>query len=243
MTQFLRRILFGYFPPYWKQCGLLFICILTLIAFDTLFPLGVKFLIDYAIVPHNGQMLVLLVVGLVGLYLISSVGSLGGDYLTAWVEARVLNDMRLKMFSHLHNLPANYYARLQQGDVITRFNTDLITIEYALEYSVILGIQSILQLVLSIIVLFMLDVKLGALTILILPLTALFPKLLVDRASNLVSERRIQESDLTSTVHENLQAHAVIRAFGLHDLLTASFIRQLNHYADFLPDQPLPDGQ
>ena len=232
MTHFLRRIIFDYFRPYRKQALLLFLCLLTLIAFNTLFPLGTTFLIDYAIIPHNVQMLVLLAISLVGLFVVSSFGSLGVDYLSAWMQTRVMNDMRMQMFSHLQSLPASYYTHLQYGDVITRFNTDLNAIEYALAWSVVQGFQSIIQLIISVVVLIMLDVQLGILTIIILPLTVVFPKRLVDRASDLMAERRSQESDITSTVQDNLQANAVNRVFGLRNLAIAAFSSQLRRFAE-----------
>lgn len=232
MIKFLRRLIGLYFRPYWKQCLLLFVCLLTLIAFDTLFPLGTKFLIDLAIIPQNFRLLVVLIIGLASLYLISSGGSLGLDYLTSWLSARVLNDMRLKMFAHLQDLPAGYYAKLQSGDIITHFNTDLAAIEYSIGFSIVAGIQAILQLIISMIVLLLLNVPLGLLTILILPLTAILPRRLVERASSLNSQRRVEESAINSTVQESLQANAVTRMFGLRDLAVAGFTRQLRRFAD-----------
>ncbi len=243
MTHFLRRIIFDYFKPYRKQALLMFLCIGTLIVFDTLFPLGTTFLIDRAITPHNFQMLVLIAVILIGLFVVSSFGSLGADYLTAWLQARITNDMRMQMFSHLQSLPASYYTHLQYGDVIIRFNTDLAAIEYALAYSVIAGIQSIVQLIMSVIVLIMLNVPLGIATIIVLSLTVVFPKRLVDRASDLMAERRIQESDITSTVQDNLQANAVNRVFGLRDLAIAAFSSQLKRFAKIATRSAYTDWQ
>ncbi len=76
MTHFLKRILGVYLVPYWKQGLLLLGCFATLIAFDTVFPLGIKFLIDLAITPKNGRMLWLIIAGLAVLYLVSSFGGI-----------------------------------------------------------------------------------------------------------------------------------------------------------------------
>ncbi len=231
MTTFLRRIFFVYLRPYGRQCLLLFLCMLTLIAFDTLFPLGTTFLIDLAITPQDWQMFLLLVVGLTGLYLAASIGSLGLDYIAAWVIARVANDMRLKMFAHLHDLPAGYYNQVKQGDIITRFNTDMAAIENALAYSVVQGLQSVLTLLISVLVLIRLNVSLGILTVLILPLTVIVPRRLVGKASAFMDQRRTEEFAITSTVQDNLQAHAVNRMFGLRDLSIRSFQGQLERLA------------
>jgi ATP-binding cassette, subfamily B, bacterial len=231
MTYFVRRMLLVYLPRYWRPCLLMFLCILSMVAFDTLFPLGTKFLIDLAIVPQDSRMLIVLIIGLAILYLLSSLGSMGFDYLIARVAARLLNDLRLKMFTQLQSLPAGYYTHLQTGDIITRFNTDLNAIEYALTYSVFPGLQFILQLILSIVVLFNLDVQLAVITVIILPLVAFLPKRLADKATQLTSQRRLEESALNNTVQENLQAHAVTRMFGLRDQSISAFSRQLDKFA------------
>ena len=231
MLYFLRRALFVYFRPYWKQCLLLFLCIAITISFETVFPLSVKFLIDLAITPQNHEMLILLIGGLGAFYLISTLGALSLDYLNAHLVAQVMRNIRMKMFSHLQYLSASYYARLQSEDVITRFNTDLKTIETALTFSVIQGIQFGLQLVLNVIVLFLLDVPLAVITILFLSVTAFLPKLFIKRATLLAVQRRTEETDIASKVLENLQAQSVVRMFGLREPVIAAFARQANRFA------------
>jgi ATP-binding cassette subfamily B protein len=233
MSHFLKRILSVYLAPYWKQGLLLIGCFATLIAFDTIFPLGMKFLIDMAITPRNTRMLGLIIAGLATLYLVSSFGALAADYLDALVTARLTNALRLKMFDHLQNLPASFYSHMQSGDVMTRFSTDLNALEYALKCSIIPGIQYVLQVVVSIVVLFLLDVRLSVVTILLLPLSFILPKLLVDRATKLTMQRRTVEAGISSAVQESLQAHAVTRMFGLRAILTAGFTRQTNRLTGF----------
>jgi ATP-binding cassette, subfamily B, bacterial len=231
MTHFLRRILGIYLRPYRKKSTLLFLCLLLTIAFDTIFPLGIKFLIDLAIIPRDARMLVLLVSGLVILYVTSSLGDLAADYLTASISTRVLNDLRLKMFSRLQDLPAGYFVRLKSGDLLNRFNNDMSTLEYALAYSVVPGIHYVLQLLINIVVLFLLNVPLALVTLILLPLTIILPKRFADRATLLMDQRKMDEADLTTSVQEQVQAQAVNRIFGLKDSALAAFTHQVNHYA------------
>ncbi len=231
MMHFLRRIMGTYIRPYRRKSTLLFLCLLLTIAFDTIFPLGIKFLIDLAIIPKDARMLVLLISGLVILYVTSSLGDLAADYLTASVSTRVLNDLRLKMFSRLQDLPAGFYVHLKSGDVLNRFNNDMSTLEYALTYSVVPGIHYILQLLINIVVLFLLNVPLALVTLILLPLTVILPKRFADQATLLTGQRKIDELDLTTSVQEQVQAQAVNRIFGLKDSAMSAFTRQVNHYA------------
>ncbi len=230
-THFLKRILGVYLAPYWKQGLLLLGCFATLIAFDTLFPLGIKFLIDLAITPRDGRMLGVIIAALALLYLLSSFGGISSDYLIASVTARLMHYLRQKMFDHLQNLPASFYSRIHSGDVLTRFSSDLSALEFALINSVMPGLQYVLQLIASVVVLFLLSAPLTLLTLLLLPLSFVLPQLLVDRGTKLVMQRRAEESGISSAVQESLQAHAVTRIFGLGALLSAGFSRQLKRLA------------
>ena len=228
MSHFLKRILLVYMAPYWKQGLLMLGCFATMIAFDTVFPLGIKFLIDMAITPQDARMLGLIIAGLAALYLFSSLGALASDYLIASVTARLANALRLKMYEHLQNLPASFYSRMPSGDVLTRFSTDLNALEYSLKASVLPGFQYVLTVMVNILVLFLLDVRLSVVTLLLLPLSFILPKMLVDRATRLTLQRRGEEAGISSTVQESLQAHAVTRMFDLRRLLTAGFTRQVD---------------
>lgn len=115
MSTFLSRMTFVYLRPYWKWCLLIFLCMLSAIAFDSLFPLGLTFLIDRAIVPQDGAVLVRLIGAMAALYIVSSLSNFALDYLVSSVTVWVLNDIRLRMFTQLQGLPASYYARPQMG--------------------------------------------------------------------------------------------------------------------------------
>jgi len=166
------------------------------------------------------------------LYLLSSFGGISSDYLIASVTARLMHYLCQKMFDHLQNLSASFYGRIHSGDVLTRFSSDLSALEFALINSVMPGLQYVLQLIASVVVLFLLSAPLTVLTLLLLPLSFVLPQLLVDRGTKLVMQRRAEESGISSAVQESLQAHAVTRIFGLGALLSAGFSRQLKRLAD-----------
>ncbi len=252
MGYFLKRIYFFYLKPYWKQVLILLACFACMIAFYTVFPLGIKFLIDMAITPHDARMLVLLIIGLVVLYLVYYGGVLGSDYVTSSITMRLINDLRLKMFDHLQQLPANFYTRTQSGEVITRFSTDSNALENALSFSVLPAFQYVPQVIINIVVLFLLDVRLAVLTTLLLPLSFILPKIMVDRASRLTRQRRSQEDGISNAVQESFQAHTVTRSFGLRSFLTSGFASQLkqltrtatrSNFATWLTDRAAQAGQ
>ena len=231
LAHFVRQAILVYMRPYWKQYALIVVTMLMCLAFDTIFPLGVTFLIDWAIVPKNGRLLAILIVALAALLLVAAAGNILHEYLCSRVGTRLLNDLRLKMFRHLQNLPARYYACTPTGDITARFTTDLDALEHAFAQLLPFGLFSLLRLSASVVVLFVLEWRLALVMAILLPVTVLGPRTFVARATEANYRRKQKEAALSSTVQEHVGAHNVIRAFGLREPVTAAFARQLAEMA------------
>jgi ATP-binding cassette subfamily B protein len=223
---FLRQLLTA-LSPYKGHSALILGGLLLEMGFNGCVALGFKFLIDYAIIPQDTQVL-LLVLGLLagGVVLVAIVG-LGRDYLYARVCAAVLRDLRHRMFSHLQRLSMDFYARTNVGDILARFSTDLAAVENAITAAIPWAILPALDVVFSIFLLFTLEWRLACLAICVCPLSLLGPRAIVPRASAASYERRQQEAHVVTTVQENLGAQPVIKAFGLEQQMLADFLQRL----------------
>ncbi len=222
-----RRMLSDYMRPYWKQNLATLFLMVIVITFDAFFPLGLKFLIDNAIEPHNGQMLVMLIAALTVLYLSNSAANLGSDYIQAWVIMRTINDLRVRMFAHLQNLSASYYLHTSTAAILMNFEGHLAGVEYALGYSFVPLVQVSLQLVVVIGVMFALDWPMALISLAIIPAMFILPKKMVDRDEFYVARRRKNDEMISGAVQEAVGAQAVTRAFGLHESAVASFHKLL----------------
>jgi ATP-binding cassette, subfamily B, bacterial len=211
VTRFLRRVLLVYLRPYWAHYIPIVLFMALALVFDTLLPLGIKFLIDYAITPHDSHMLTLVLGGLAVLFVLSSLGNILHDYLCIQVALRLLSDLRSKMFTHLQGLPASFYSRAQAGDLTSRFTNDLSAIEGAVADSLINGLFAILRLAACVGVLFVLNWPMTLAMALLLPLTMIAPSALVRRATDASYQRKLDEAAIASTAQEYIGAHAVTR--------------------------------
>jgi ATP-binding cassette subfamily B protein len=214
MTTFLRRCL-GYLRPYRGQAILILVGLSLELAFYVSLPLSFRFLIDRAIMPRDGRLLMLVLAGLAGMFALAALAGILKDRLAARVVARVLNDVRLQMFEHLQRLSMAFYARASTGDLVARFSSDLATLEVVLARALPTLIYASLQVVISIVVLFWLNAWLALITMAVLPICVLGPRLLARRATDASYRRRQAEAAVLSAVQENIGAQAVVRAFGL----------------------------
>ena len=128
---FLLAIL-PYFSPH-KLTGLLIVVTMLIdLAYATVVPLLFQALIDKAIVPHDMRMLTVVLGALAGGAAIATVSGFVQDLAYARAGVAVMNAIRLRLFSHLQELSADYYARTQIGDIVSRFSSDLGSVENGL---------------------------------------------------------------------------------------------------------------
>jgi ATP-binding cassette subfamily B protein len=222
-----RRYL-GYLRPYRVQTALILVGLSLELAFYVSLPLSFQFLVDRAIIPRDSRLLTLVLAGLAGVFVLAALAGVGKDFLLARVVARVLNDLRLAMFDHLQRLSTGFYARASTGDLVARFSTDLATLEIVLAKSLPTLVYASLQIVISVSLLFWLNARLALITVAVLPVCVLGPRLLAPRAVDASYRRRLEEAAVLSAVQENIGAQAVVRAFGLQPSRRARFREQLD---------------
>lgn len=222
----LLRILFSYVRPYSTRAGALVATLIVEGAFNILLALSLKLIIDLAIMPRNATVLAVILGGLFIGFLLTATSQVARDYLYAWFGARILNDIRNEMFQHLQRLSLSFYSRMRTGDIAARFSSDL----KAVENAVVLGVPGaslcIINILFSTSTLFVIDWRLALGAIAGLPLCVIAPKLIAPRALKVGHQLRADEAGLNSTIHENLGAQPIIKAFSLKQSVVATFARQ-----------------
>jgi ATP-binding cassette subfamily B protein len=196
-------------------------------AFYAAVPMSFKYLVDYAIIPRNERILIAILTGLACSLVVASVAGLGLDYLYAKFTTGVLNDLRWRMFTHLQRLSMNFYARAQATDIISRFSSDLSSLDRALVSALDGCALPALELVLSAVLLFMLDWRLGLITMLAIPACFAGPRLMTPRAAAAGTLRKQNESQTAGTVQENISGQSIIKAFSLEKSMLARFAERI----------------
>jgi hypothetical protein len=209
--------------PYRVKCALIFAGLLVDLALWSALPLSFKMLIDGAIVPHDGRLLVRMVAGLVALALLASVAAVGRDYLYADIGARVMGDLRRAMFEKLQRLPMGYHARSSVGDIIARFSGDVAAVEAIVISAVPVALLGLLNTLVSLALLFSLERRLAVLALIGLPLGLIAPRALGARAATASYRRKRDEGRVMGFVNESMGAQAVIKGFWLQGLLLERF--------------------
>lgn len=204
--------------------------LLTEACFESGLRWSFKFLIDEAILPKNHVHLLVILSLLGGGIIVLSLICLISDYLWALFGARVLNDIRRTLFDHIQGLSAEFFSRYPGGDLLNRFLSDATTIENSLVSALPAGLLGISTILLSGTLLFSLDWRLSSLGYLGLTICFLAPRSLSHRAAQETYHLRQREGMMASLLQETLEAHSVVRLFGLERMQSRRFATEMGRF-------------
>jgi ATP-binding cassette, subfamily B, bacterial len=224
---FVRAIL-PYFAPHKLTAILIAVTMLVDLAYATVVPLLFQALIDKAIVPHDIDMLSGVLGALAAGAAIATISGFVQDIAYARAGVAVMNAIRLRVFSHLQELSADYHARTQIGDIVSRFSSDLASVENGLIWYLPSILQAVGCFVLSVGLLFRLEWRLAIVSMIGLLVSFWIAKRLEPRANDLTYRLKEEIGVVTVAVEENLHAHAVVKGFNLEKAQREAFRRKLD---------------
>lgn len=214
--------------PYHPQFLLFVLTVLVDIAFSLTFYYSTKRLVDAAVAQRAASALIPTVVGLLVFFVLATLGNVGGDYLTASIEARLATGLRLTLLEHLQGLSASFYAHAQLGDLLARFTSDVGVITVGLARVFPTVVRRALQALAALLFLTLLEWRLTLIAVALLALTLLIPRLFVPRVIRAAHHQAQEDAAAAAVAQEYLGGHAVIDAFGLQAVTLSAFRRRLH---------------
>src|SRR5581483_4824149 len=182
-----------YMRPYRFRLVLVVLASILEMAFNAQIPMSVKFMIDRALTTKNQRMMLIILGALACNAVVVSATSLGRDHLYSGIVSQITSTLRLRMFERLQILSMDYYARTEVADVMSRFSNDVAAVQRGLSITVAWGLQPLLDLLMSAVLVFTLEWRLATLGIVLCPLCILGPRLLGKRSQTASIEKQQRE--------------------------------------------------
>jgi ATP-binding cassette subfamily B protein len=210
---------YGFVKPYLKNYKKILAFVAFGVVVETLFnvimPLSLKFLIDDALGEEDFDALIkiLSVLAVAGIF--TSIVAVWYERWDALLAASLISDVRKRLFEHVQNLPAGYFARTKRGEILSRFSVDLAAFEGSVRTFANSAALPFLELVAGIILMLFLNWQLAVISLLVFPITLIGPRILTPKAVQANYEQKLNESGLLGMVQENVAAQAVVKAFSL----------------------------
>ena len=205
-----------YLANYKKILAFVALGVLIETLFNVIMPLSLKFLIDDALGEEDFQALYKILGVLAAAGIVTSIVAVWYERWDARLATALISDVRSRLFEHVQNLPAGYFARTKRGEILSRFSVDLSAFEGVVKSFANSAALPFLELIAGIILMLFLSWQLAAISLLVFPITLIGPRILTPKAVQANYEQKLNESALLGMVQENVAAQAVIKAFTLH---------------------------
>ena len=172
-----------------------------------------KPLVNRYILPANTNGLLAAVGIVAAIYAVGVVSAFGYTQLMVKAAQKIVYEIRRDLFGHVQTLPLRYFDTRSHGDIMSRFTNDVDTIADALNNSFAMVIQSFIQIVGTLTLLFVLNWQLSL--VVVLGYIAMFATV---RYSGQRSKRYFQSQQqvlgkLNGTIEEMISGQKVIKVF------------------------------
>ncbi|MBL06860.1 MAG: multidrug ABC transporter [Chloroflexi bacterium] len=210
-----------YVMVYKKDVLLGFFFILLLTGASLLIPLVVKNLIDKSdcLIGSScqdiDQVKNSILIGLLqflGLAIIVSSSIFLSDSIIEKVGENILLDLRKKMFMHLQDVSISFMDKTDVGRLMSRLQGDVAAMQEALQMSVF-AIGDFVLICGIITVLLSMNLQLGILTLLVMPLMLIIRMFWLPKAREAFLDARVKSSAATSYLAENINGIRTIQSF------------------------------
>lgn len=211
--------LFVYMKPYARQVLPLIIIMMFL---GTITKLSVPYLtslaIDKAIAPAapavpSIRLLMLITGGVLVLYIIQWAANTYRIKFTNVIGQRVIYDLREDLFKHIQKLSFNFFDKRPAGSVLVRVTNDINSLQDLFTNGAVNVLIDCVQLVGIMVILLLINWKLGLAVILTVPLMFFISTKLRVRIRRAWQEVRMKNSRINSHLNESIQGIRVTQAY------------------------------
>ena len=129
------------------------------------------------------------------------------------VSQRALKTLRKDLFDHIQTLPVRYFDTNATGDIMSRFTNDVDVVGEMLNNTVIQLIQGFISIVGTVSIMLYMNVWLGLLTILLVPLMLKAGGSIAKRSSKYYRQQQSALGKLNGYIEETVTGQKVVKVF------------------------------
>lgn len=211
--------------PYWKQMTVMMLCNLLIAGCAVGYVFVSKKLVDVAVELFRGgpsdQGLPVWAVAMVAVVLLRISLNALRSYVQTTTEVRFKNDLRRRLFDSLMHIRNESVARLHSGDLLNRLLEDVRVVSSAFAVSVPSLVGTAFQLIAALVYFVILDWRLAALIVVIVPGGIFIGKYITRRIRNLTSDIRKSDASVQAHLQESVQHLSLLQSLEYTDVSTS----------------------
>ena len=169
--------------------------------------------IDAALIEGSVQRLNRVVLALIALFAALGITAYLENVLLRTTGARLLRDLRERLFRHLVILSPDFYERRPVGELLSRMGSDLTLVQAALTSQIPGGIQALLRFAGTLAILLVMQTRLTLVALVVVPPVVLVAMFFGRRLERLSREARDANANASARAEESLNGIRTVQAF------------------------------
>lgn len=203
-----------HFSPHKGLLALVVLSILIEVAYAVATPVSLQYMVDNALTPKDFRVFVLIMGILLVGGILNIAANASGDYAIGLLSGEIIRKLRMELFQHVQRMPFSFFRRYQVGDLVTRFDSDMASMEGTIRSTTPFFLRETFVILLGLGMLFTIEWKLTLAMVVGSSLLYVGPRLLQGRAESANRGYRGAQERFSNTIAEMAKGHATIK--GLH---------------------------
>lgn len=226
---------FSYYKPYLRLFLTILACAFIVSATNLVFPLLVRYITKNVLEGDlsealnevywiGGLMLVLVV--------IQNIGNFFVDYKGHEIGARMENDMRSELFSHMQKLSFSFYDKEKTGQLMSRVTNDLLLISELYHHGPEDYVKYFVRFIGAFFILFYINAQLTIAVFCFLPFLSSFALYFNKVLNRTIRKNKERIADVNAQVEDSLSGIRVVKSFANEQVEVENFNRANSRFLD-----------
>jgi ATP-binding cassette subfamily B protein len=228
-----RRIV-GFFRPYRDRLALISVLIVVTVSVGVVNPILLKLVIDNLLGPKDVELLYLQCGLMIVLPIVSSLIGVWQSFLSNVVGQRVMDDLRLALYSHLQWMPLRFFTETRTGEIQSRISNDVGGVQSVVTDTAASLLSNFATVATTVIAMLVIDWRLTILSLGMLPVFA-YITYRVGKVRRLVSGMTQRSmAEISAITNESLSVSGVLlsKTFGQQAASIERFGRESRRLGD-----------
>ena len=166
--------------------------------------------------------------GVIGLiYIIGAIANSFSGKIMITIGQQTIETMRKDLFDHIQTLPIRFFDTNKHGDLMSRFTNDFENIQQAFNNSMLMIVSSLLQLVLTFVMMIILSPILTGMLIVMVFIMFAIVRVVAGRSGKFFAEQQKVLGQVNGFVEEHIEGQKVVKVFN-HETLVLKEFETLN---------------
>ncbi len=199
--------------PYRGKLAIAFLAVVATSLLSLAGPLLMRYLVDAVLPGGDPRDLTKVTLLLIAIYVVQGVVSFVSSYLMSVVGLRVVVDLRMQLYRHLHSLSLGFFSDKRTGELVSRLMNDVLTIRGALTSDIAGALSQIIILIGALVLIIRTNWKLTLFMLVLVPAVYFLSNALGRQIRRLSVAVQDEFAVATTVVEESFSGVKVVRSF------------------------------